>query len=198
MHGVNGRSFTRLYKERLSGYREWKQPAHAEEYVLHGSNIGEDLSIDETSLSNGEVCTVVTNKAAKGRKGALVAMVRGVASDNVIEKLGLLGLSRRRKVKTVTADLSGSMKYIASKAFPSAQQVSDRFHVQQLMSRAIDDMRIELRWDVIKAENERIRTCRQQKLQYRPKIEANGETLRQIMARSKHIMTRDMSKWNGC
>lgn len=166
------------------------------EYVLHGSNIGEDLSIDETSLSNGEVYTVVTNKAAKGRKGALVAMVRGVASDNVIEKLGLLGLSRRRKVKTVTADLSGSMKYIASKAFPSAQQVSDRFHVQQLMSRAIDDMRIELRWDVIKAENERIRACRQQKLQYRPEIEANGETLRQIMARSKHIMTRDISKWN--
>lgn len=165
--------------------------------MLHSSNIGEDLSIDETSLSNGEVYTVVTNKAAKGRKGALVAMIRGVASDNAIEKLKLLGLSRRRKVKTVTADLSGSMKYIATKAFPAAEQISDRFHVQQLMSRAIDEMRIELRWDVIKAENEKIRQCRQQKVQYRPDIEANGETLRQIMARSKHIMTRNISKWNG-
>ena len=66
---------------------------HAEEYVLHASNIGENLSIDETSLSNGEVYTVVTNKAAKGRKGALVAMIKGVASDNVIERLKLLGLS---------------------------------------------------------------------------------------------------------
>ncbi len=123
-------------------------------------------------------------------------MIKGVASDNVIEKLKLLGLSKRRKVKTVTSDLSGSMKHIATKAFPAAEQISDRFHVQQLMSQAVDEMRIELRWDVIKAENEQIRICRQQKTQYRPKIQANGETLRQIMARSKHIMTRNMSKWN--
>ena len=164
--------------------------------MLHGDNVGEGLSIDETSLSNGEVYTVVTNKAAKGRKGALVAMIKGVASDKVIEKLKLLGLSKRHKVRTVTADLSGSMKYIASKAFPCAEQISDRFHVQQLMSQAIDGMRIELRWEVIRAENEQIRLCRQQKTQYRPEIEANGETLRQILARSKHIMTRNRSKWN--
>ncbi len=137
----------KLYKEKLSGYRQWHQLKHAEEYVLHDSNIGENLSIDETSLSNGEVYTVVTNKAAKGRKGALVTMIKGVASDNVIEKLKHLGLSKRRKVQTVTADLSDSMKYIASKAFPSAEQISDRFHVQQLMSQAIDEMRIELRWE---------------------------------------------------
>lgn len=164
--------------------------------MLYGSNIGENLSIDETSLSNGEVYTVVTNKAAKGRKGALVAMIKGVASGKVIDRLKLIGLSKRRKVRTVTADLSGSMKYIASKVFPTAEQVSDRFHVQQLMSQAIDEMRIELRWDIIKAENERIRICRQQKEQYCPEIEDNGETLRQIMARSKHIMTRHRSKWS--
>lgn len=52
-NGVNGRSFTKLYKEKLSGYRQWRQLEHAEEYVLHSSNIGENLSIDETSLSNG-------------------------------------------------------------------------------------------------------------------------------------------------
>ena len=185
-----------MYKDKLSGFREWEQLHHAGEYVLHGTNIGENLSIDETSLSNGEVYTVVTNKAAKGRKGALAAMIKGVASDNVIGKLRLLGLSKRRKVQTVTADLSGSMKHIASRAFPAAEQISDRFHVQQLMSQAIDDMRIELRWEVIKAENERIRQCRRQKARYTPEIEANGETLRQIMARSKHILTRHMSKWS--
>lgn len=87
---------------------------HAEEYILNRDNIGTDLSIDETSLSNGEVYTVVTNKAAKGRKGALVAMIKGVASENVIGKLNLLSPSKRLKVQTVTADLSGSMKYMAT------------------------------------------------------------------------------------
>ncbi len=128
-NGVNGRTFTKLYKERLSGYREWKQLGYAEEYILNRNNIGTDLSIDETSLSNGEVYTVVTNKAAKGRKGALVAMIKGVASENVIGKLKLLSPSKRLKVQNVTADLSGSMKYIATRTFPHAQQISDRCHV---------------------------------------------------------------------
>lgn len=107
-----------------------------------------------------------------------------------------MGLSRRRQAQTVTADLSGSMKHVASKAFPPAGQTSDRFHVRQLMTQAIDDMRIEPRREVIKAEDEQIRTCGQQKTRYRPEIEANEETLRQIMVWSKHIKTRNRLKWS--
>jgi hypothetical protein len=40
-------------------------------------NIGKRLSIDETSLSNGELYTILTNKAAKGKKGTIVAMIAG-------------------------------------------------------------------------------------------------------------------------
>ena len=36
---------------------------------LYPENIGENLSLDETCLSNGDVYTILTNKAAKGRKG---------------------------------------------------------------------------------------------------------------------------------
>ena len=50
-------------------------------------NIGTHLSIDETALSNDELYTVVTNKAAKGQKGALVAMIRSTQADKVIEVL---------------------------------------------------------------------------------------------------------------
>lgn len=96
---------------------------------------------------------LLTNKAIKGQKGGLENMIKGIASDNVIEKLKLLGLSKRRKVRIVTADLSGSMKYIAYVGFLGAAQISDHFHVQKLMNYAIDEMRIELRWEVIKAEN---------------------------------------------
>ena len=44
-------------------------------------NIGPFLSIDETALTNGELYTIITNKAGKGRKGTLVAMVEGTGSD---------------------------------------------------------------------------------------------------------------------
>jgi hypothetical protein len=41
--------------------------------------------MDETSLSDGELYTIVTNKAAKGRKGAIAAIVAGTKADDVIE-----------------------------------------------------------------------------------------------------------------
>ena len=46
-------------------------------------NIGKHLSIDEVSLSQGELYTIVTNKAAKGRKGALVAIVKGTENGSI-------------------------------------------------------------------------------------------------------------------
>ena len=61
----------------LSGFTSWDQGGHAEDYVLFPENIGEYLSIDETSLSQGELYTILTNKEAKGRSGALVAMIKG-------------------------------------------------------------------------------------------------------------------------
>ncbi|MCM1311841.1 MAG: transposase [Bacteroides sp.] len=64
----------------------------------------------------------------------MVAMIKRAASDNVTKRFKLLGLSKQHKVRTVTANLSGSMKYIALRAFPAAEQISDRFHVRQLMS----------------------------------------------------------------
>ncbi|HEY0176092.1 MAG TPA: hypothetical protein VGC08_06920 [Pedobacter sp.] len=55
--------------------------------MLYPENLGEHLSIDETSLSHGELYTIVTNKAAKGRKGAIVAIVSGTKAETVISVL---------------------------------------------------------------------------------------------------------------
>jgi hypothetical protein len=39
-----------------------------EDYLIYPENIGEHLSIDELSLSKGELYTFVTNKNGKGKK----------------------------------------------------------------------------------------------------------------------------------
>lgn len=92
--------------------------------------MGEYLSIDETSLSQGELYTILTNKAAKGRKGALVAMIKGTESEKIIEVLQQIPESARKKVKEVTLDLAPTMKKISRRTFPKAKLVADRFHVQ--------------------------------------------------------------------
>ena len=48
-------------------------------------NIGAYLSIDETAFSNGDLYTIVTNKKAKGKKGALIAMIKGTKAEVVIK-----------------------------------------------------------------------------------------------------------------
>lgn len=108
-----------------------------------------DMSLDETCLSNGEVYTILTNKAAHGGKGTLAAMIRGVSSDTVVEALREVPYEIRRGVRTVTTDLSSAMMLTVRRAFPKAMLINDRFHVQQLVSEAIDQMRIGLRWEVL-------------------------------------------------
>lgn len=51
---LDGNNLERVYKDHLSGFRNWKQASHAEDWVLHPENIGKRLSIDETMLDNGE------------------------------------------------------------------------------------------------------------------------------------------------
>ena len=77
--------------------------------------MGTHLSIDETSLSQGELYTIVTNKAAKGKKGSLVAIIRGVKSENVIFALSRLPENKRKMVQEMTLDLSPTMKLISRK-----------------------------------------------------------------------------------
>lgn len=92
----------------------------------------------------------MTNKDGHGRKGTLVAMVKGVKSDFIIKKLQRLPVGKRTMVKSVTMDMSNSMYYkIVRKCFPNAEQIVDRFHVQKLMYDALQDLRIKHRWEVM-------------------------------------------------
>jgi hypothetical protein len=81
-YSINGDHFGQQYKEHLSDYNQWGQKDHADQWVLYPDNIGSMLSLDETSLSNGELYTILTNKAAKGRRGILVAMIKGTKSED--------------------------------------------------------------------------------------------------------------------
>ena len=195
MYGVDGKKLSFWYKYFLSCYEEWEQRYHASEYVLFKENLGERLSMDETCLSQGELYTIVTNKSAHGGKGSLVAMMHGTQSDHIIYYLSKLPRAKRLKVKEITIDLSPSMRLIAKRAFPNATIVSDRFHVQKLMNEAISDLRVDYRWQAIDQENEEIAFAKELGRKFTPHIFENGDTRRQLLARSRHIVMKHFSKW---
>lgn len=81
-YGLDGKKLQRQFKESLSGYRTWENKAHAKDWLLYPQNIGKNLSIDETAFTNGELYTIITNKAAKGKKGTLLAMIKGTKTED--------------------------------------------------------------------------------------------------------------------
>lgn len=151
--------------------------------------------MDETSLSKGELYTVITNKEAKGKKGALVAMIKGTVSANVTQVLKKIAEKKRQEVKEITIDLAPTMELIAKRSFPSAQRVADRFHVQKLAADAVQEMRIRYRWEAIEQDNKERALAKEHGENYKPSLLSNGDTLKQLLARSRYLLFKPESKW---
>jgi transposase len=183
------------YKNHLSDFHSWNQKGHAEDFVLYRDNVGRHLAIDETSLSNGELYTVLTNKDGHGGRGTLVAMVKGVKSDYVIQKLQRLPACRRAMVESVTMDMSNSMYKIVHSCFPNAEQIVDRFHVQKLMYDALQDLRIRHRWEALNEENRMKAMYKEKGMRYVPETLPNGDTMRQLLVRCSRLLVRKPNDW---
>ena len=164
--------------------------------MLFERNLGPRLSIDETALSNGELYTIVTNKDAKGRKGTLVAMIKGTATQDITDVLERIPQSVRNRVEEVTLDMAASMIAAVRRAFPKAHQVTDRFHVQKLASDGVQELRIKYRWQALDEENEQIAKAKEEKDSYTPEVLANGDTVKQLLARSRYLLFKHKSKWS--
>jgi transposase len=192
---VDGNQLGQQYKEYLSGYKTWDQKEHASEWILFPENIGPYLSLDETALSNGELYTILTNKEGKGKKRTLIAMVEGTEADKVIAVVNRIPEKARALVKEITLDMAGSMNKIAKRCFPCASRVTDRFHVQKLAYDALQEMRIAHRWDAINEETNAIENAKLNNEKYVAPAFSNGDTKKQLLARSRYLLFKSGDKW---
>lgn len=192
---IDGHSFEKQYKESLSGFREWDQFEHADEWLLFPDNIGPRLAIDESSLSNGELYTFVTNRDAHTRECSLVAVVAGTKSEEVISVLQQIEEEKRCQVREVTLDLSDSMRKIVRSVFPKADRVIDRFHIQKLACDAVQELRIKHRWDAIQQANDEMEEAKLNDEPYVPFRYPNGDTRKELLIRSRYLLFKSADKW---
>lgn len=194
-YGLNGKKLQRQFKEYLSHFKQWSEKSHAKDWLLFPENIGKHLSIDEVALSKGELYTIITNKKAKGKAGSIVAIIAGTKAEQIIQHLYKIPSSKRNKVKEITLDMANAMKLIVTKCFPKAVQVTDRFHVQKLALDALQDIRIKHRWEAIEKENNDIKDTKRNGKVYIPETFANGDTLKQLLARSRYLLYKTKHDW---
>jgi len=192
---VDGKQLQEQYKEHISDYSSWQQKDHADQWMLFTKNISARLSIDETALSNGELYTIVSSKEAKGRKGTIVAMIKGTVAGDIIAVLEKIPEKLRKGVQEVTMDMAANMQLAIKRCFTNAHRVIDRFHVQKLAFDAVQECRIKYRWEALDAENEAIGQAKKTKTVFQPEILSNGDTLKQLLARSRYLLFKHQVKW---
>jgi len=197
LYTVDGKQLQQQYKDFLSDFHGWDQKGHADKWMLFEDNIGPSLSIDETALSNGELYTIVTNKEAKGGKRAIVALLKGTQAEQIITVLERIPVRKRNKVKEVTMDMAANMIKAVRRCFPNAIRVIDRFHVQKLAYDAVQEARIKYRWEALDAESKLIEETRKNKQSFQPEVFSNGDTLKQLLARSRYLLFKHESKWTA-
>lgn len=168
---------------------------HAEEYLIYPGNIGENLSIDELSLSKGEIYTFLTNRQGKGKKRSLVAVIKGTKSQDIIEVICKIPLAKRKTVKTITLDMANNMQSSARMCFPEANLITDRFHVVKLVAEALQHLRVKYRWEEIEKENQDIKQAKEQGVKHRSVVLSNGDTPKQLLARSRYVIAKKPNQW---
>lgn len=213
---IDGDEFGRAYKEHISGFRTWSELGHADEWLIFAGNMGLHISIDETCLSTGEVYTIVSNKDAHGRKGCIIAIVKGTRAKDVIKALEKIEKPLRDNVVEVTLDFSDSMHSIVETCFPKAMITLDRFHHQQFCLEALQEVRREHRReqmtrDANAREEHRLKMKElvkndgpwidsegnpiRRNAKYYPERMDNGETRAELLARSKGLLMMSPNKW---
>ena len=221
---INGDEFERAYKDYLSDFRKWKHQPHAQKWLIFPGNIGPNLCIDETALSNGDLYTIVSNKDAHGRKGALVAIVSGTKVEDVVAALLRIHWYLRCKVREVTMDFSDGMRQIILQCFPYATITLDRFHMQQLVTDAMQELRLKHKKEEQKAINEQHKQFKaelkekyERSLKRRKKDKkdkrgrkpirknkafvperlSNGDTVPELLSRSRYSLMVSGDKWTA-
>ena len=217
---IDADKFERAYKDILSGYRTWKHALHAGQWLVFPRNVGERLCIDETSMSDGELYTIVSNPDARGRKGTLVAIVKGTRIEDVAKAINRIYLYEREKVRQVTMDFSESMRSIVQQCFPYAIIIPDRFHLQKLCNDAVQECRMICKRDATAQNNKERKDFEQRKRQrqkqrkqgrkdpggrkrgrkneaFQPFRFPNGDTRMELLTRSRYLLTTSPDKWSS-
>lgn len=195
LYGIDGALLERQYRNHLSGYLHWDQLAHAQDWLLFEKNIGAYVCIDEVALSRGELYTILTNKAAHGGKGSIIAIIKGTDVCTVSSVLLRLSRRRRYQVRGITLNMAPNMEQIARNCFPAAKRVTDRFHVQKQAYEAVQQMRVKARWEALDEESTQIAYAKACGRIYHAPVFSNGDTRKQLLARSIYLLYRKESLW---
>ncbi|MFM6251009.1 MAG: transposase [Dolichospermum sp.] len=164
------------------------------------------MAIDEKHI-NGRFHTVLSN-ATTGKVALLCSTIK---VPELSECLGHFG-SLLHKINYVARDLSPVFENVCRINFPNAIHIADKFHVIRHAIEAVQAVRLRLKQEALKQQREEQLAFQKQlndnkksdfigpkmKLPkgYKPAKLENGETLPELLSRSRYLCAIEEQKWN--
>lgn len=184
---MNASTLGKAYRDKLSDFQTWDQRSHATEWILQEKNIGEYMSIDETAPSRGDLFTILSNKDGHGRKGTVASIVSGTNSDKLTAVFDRIPLEKRLGVREVTMDFSDSMSAAVTHSFPNARITIDCFHVVQLATSSLGEIRMRHKREEMKEDARR-------RKEFKKRIKRNNEQRRKRELERKQVGGKKSSR----
>lgn len=188
---LDGNSLYKAYKHKLSDFEEFKRKnsqAIKEESFVFPGNLGISLGIDETGLFGGDLYTIILNKEKHNGKASVVALVRGTRSRKIVSAFnGAIPFEKRMMIHDITLDFAPNMDWAARQIAVNGMRIYDRFHLERLLFDAVQSLRVAYRWEALEEEESGRGTG----------TYSNGDTKRQLLARSRYLLFKTKSKWSS-
>ncbi len=201
--GMSAKKLQRWYQHVLSGFTQaWergeigrhniqvKQQGEVKEIavpILEEKNLGNQMAIDEKTI-NGVGYTLLSNR--KTNKIALMASTFKVS--DLMRLIKVFNVEKRMQVKSLSRDMASNYDWLGRQAFMNAYHVIDKFHVIKNIIEQLQAIRIRYR----QTELAKRREAKENKQDYTEIILPNGDTVLQLLARSRGLLFLPPHQWS--
>ena len=155
--------------------------------ILKEENLGEDMAVDEKQIDK-EMYTILLNR----KTGKVALMAETLKVKELLTLTDKFSDAKRWAVKTVTCDLSPAYDWFIRQAFIRATAIADKFHILQHAFESIQEHRIRLKQTYL--SKWRIECETQKKKLPHLKLQ-NGETILELLARSRYLLFKKQQDW---
>ena len=200
--GMSAKKLHRWYQQVLSGFAQAvesgeigqhnlrvKQQGEVKEIavpILEEKNLGDQMAVDEKTIS-GVCYTVLSNR--KTSKIALMAAT--LKTGDLMQLIKEFDIEKRMQVKSLSRDMAPNYDWLGRQAFMNAYHVIDKFHVLKNIIEQLQAIRIRYR----QRELAKRREANQNKQEYDEINFSNGDTILQLLARSRGLLFLLPHQW---
>lgn len=155
--------------------------------ILEEKHLGHQMAVDEKTI-NGSCYTILSNRETN--KIALMAAT--LKTKHLMELVKNFDIEKRMAVKSLSRDMAPNYDWLGRQAFMNAYHVIDKFHVIKHIIDQLQAIRIRYRQEELSKRRLSIKN----KQSYKEQTLANGDSILQLLARSRGLLFTPPNKWS--